>query len=331
MKSDLHKVLHPIAGRPMLEHLLGARRRAGARSGRSWSSAQGREQLEAALAARGVSRCRNRSSAPATRCSRPSGARRVRGRRADALRRRAARSRRDDARDGRAADAPTTRRRWSCSASSPGDPLQYGRVIAAATARCKMVEHKDARRGARLPSVQFGPAGGARSDDCSRCSPGSATTMPRASTTSPTSSASPRRRPTLRGGRRRSGRGRRDQHARRAGAAEARWQRAAAPRGDGRRRDAGRARDGVVRLGHRARPRHGDRAQRGLRPRRRRSPTGDDPRVQPSRGREPRRPARRSAPSRGCAPARCSAEAPRSAISSRSRTRCSARAPRPTI
>ncbi|MAC59632.1 MAG: bifunctional N-acetylglucosamine-1-phosphate uridyltransferase/glucosamine-1-phosphate acetyltransferase, partial [Novosphingobium sp.] len=27
MKSDLHKVLHPIAGRPMLEHLLDSARK----------------------------------------------------------------------------------------------------------------------------------------------------------------------------------------------------------------------------------------------------------------------------------------------------------------
>ncbi len=51
MKSDLHKVLHPIAGRPMLEHLLdGAAQLAPERQ--VIVAGHGRDQLEAALAGR---------------------------------------------------------------------------------------------------------------------------------------------------------------------------------------------------------------------------------------------------------------------------------------
>ena len=53
MKSDLHKVLHPIAGRPMLMHLLGSLDAlAPARTVVVVGS--GREQLQGALAGRGV-------------------------------------------------------------------------------------------------------------------------------------------------------------------------------------------------------------------------------------------------------------------------------------
>ena len=53
MKSDLHKVLHPIAGRPMLMHLLGALD-ALAPERAVVVVGSGREQLEAALAGRNV-------------------------------------------------------------------------------------------------------------------------------------------------------------------------------------------------------------------------------------------------------------------------------------
>ena len=52
MKSDLHKVLHPIAGRPMIEHLLAGIAEAGAERTVIVVGNQ-REQLEAALAGRG--------------------------------------------------------------------------------------------------------------------------------------------------------------------------------------------------------------------------------------------------------------------------------------
>ncbi|TFI59194.1 bifunctional UDP-N-acetylglucosamine diphosphorylase/glucosamine-1-phosphate N-acetyltransferase GlmU [Sphingomonas parva] len=53
MKSDLHKVLHPIAGRPMLEHLLASIDQLGAARTVVVVGNQ-REQLEAALAGRGI-------------------------------------------------------------------------------------------------------------------------------------------------------------------------------------------------------------------------------------------------------------------------------------
>ena len=49
MKSDLHKVLHPIAGRPMLLHLIDSVDQAGA-SARVVVVGKGREQIEAAVA-----------------------------------------------------------------------------------------------------------------------------------------------------------------------------------------------------------------------------------------------------------------------------------------
>jgi bifunctional UDP-N-acetylglucosamine pyrophosphorylase/glucosamine-1-phosphate N-acetyltransferase len=53
MKSDLHKVLHPIAGRPMIEHLLDSIAAAGAERTVIVIGSQ-REQLEAALARPGI-------------------------------------------------------------------------------------------------------------------------------------------------------------------------------------------------------------------------------------------------------------------------------------
>jgi len=53
MKSDLHKVLHPIAGRPMLEHLLASLETLGV-SRTVVVVGNQREQIESALAGRGV-------------------------------------------------------------------------------------------------------------------------------------------------------------------------------------------------------------------------------------------------------------------------------------
>ncbi len=53
MKSDLHKVLHPVAGRPMLLHLIDSLNRAGATRRVVVVGASG-EQVEAAVAATGV-------------------------------------------------------------------------------------------------------------------------------------------------------------------------------------------------------------------------------------------------------------------------------------
>ena len=53
MRSDTHKVLHPIAGKPMLLHLLDTVEALGAER-RVVVVGKGREQVEAALAGRGV-------------------------------------------------------------------------------------------------------------------------------------------------------------------------------------------------------------------------------------------------------------------------------------
>src|SRR6185436_15094736 len=54
MRSDTHKVLHPIAGKPMLLHLLSTVQKMGAER-RVVVVGKGREQLEAALESHGVS------------------------------------------------------------------------------------------------------------------------------------------------------------------------------------------------------------------------------------------------------------------------------------
>ena len=54
MRSDTHKVLHPIAGRPMLMHLLSTVEEMGAERG-VVVVGKGREQLEAALSGHGFS------------------------------------------------------------------------------------------------------------------------------------------------------------------------------------------------------------------------------------------------------------------------------------
>ncbi len=53
MKSELHKVLHPIAGQPMLHHLLDSLEAAGAARQVVVVGAR-REQVEASVAPRGV-------------------------------------------------------------------------------------------------------------------------------------------------------------------------------------------------------------------------------------------------------------------------------------
>ncbi|MBU1755961.1 MAG: NTP transferase domain-containing protein, partial [Alphaproteobacteria bacterium] len=51
MKSDLHKVLHPIAGRPMIDHLMASAAELGPAK-TVVVVGSGREQLEAAMAGR---------------------------------------------------------------------------------------------------------------------------------------------------------------------------------------------------------------------------------------------------------------------------------------
>ena len=68
MRSDTHKVLHPIAGRPMLMHLLATVEAMGA--GRSVVVVgKGREQLEKALGGHGIATAlQAEQKAPAMLC-----------------------------------------------------------------------------------------------------------------------------------------------------------------------------------------------------------------------------------------------------------------------
>ena len=147
MKSDLHKVLHPIAGRAMLEHLLGERRRARRRRARSSSSAR-RASRSSRWSPRMAawSSSRSRSWAPPMPCARPKPA--LAGFDGDVLILYGDTpfvERRDDARDARAA----ARRRCAGGGRRrlPARPIpkHYGRILAEPDGTIvKMVEYKDA-------------------------------------------------------------------------------------------------------------------------------------------------------------------------------------------
>ena len=145
MRSDTHKVLHPIAGRPLLLHLLDRVDALGA-DRRIVVLGKGREQVEAAIAGRGVEvavQAEQKGTGHAVQQA------------ADAL----------DAYDGPViilyGDTPfvetsTLRRMLDrldgdggpgivVLASAPADPLRYGRIILGQGDRiAKMVEYKDA-------------------------------------------------------------------------------------------------------------------------------------------------------------------------------------------
>lgn len=145
MKSDLHKVLHPIAGRPMLLHLIDSLNRAGATRRVVVVGASG-EQVEAAVAATGVEIAWQREQLGTAHA-----ALQAKGSLADfdgiaivcfgdtpllstdTLARLAARL--------EAADAPTV----AVLGFRPVDARAYGRIIAGADGTiAKMVEFKDA-------------------------------------------------------------------------------------------------------------------------------------------------------------------------------------------
>lgn len=149
MKSDLHKVLHPIAGRPMLEHLMASVAELGPRRLAVVVGA-GREQIEAAVGAR-ASTCLQEPQLGTGHAVLQA----------------------EDALQGFAGDVlvlygdvpfvrPQTMRamleRLHAADSpaavvlgfEPDDPLAYGRVIADDDGRIlKMVEYKDADEGER--------------------------------------------------------------------------------------------------------------------------------------------------------------------------------------
>jgi len=150
MRSDTHKVLHPIAGRPLLLHLLDRVDALGAER-RIVVLGKGREQVEAAIAGRGVEvavQAEQRGTGHAVQQA------------VDALGgyggpvivlygdtpfvESATLERMLDRLD--APDQPGT----VVLASSPVDPLSYGRIIRGQGDRiAKMVEHKDANEEER--------------------------------------------------------------------------------------------------------------------------------------------------------------------------------------
>jgi bifunctional UDP-N-acetylglucosamine pyrophosphorylase/glucosamine-1-phosphate N-acetyltransferase len=166
MKSDLHKVLHPLAGRPMLEHLLAsvdtiAPMRTVVVVG------SGRDQVEPLVAAHGgvvVVQDPQHGTAHAVRQAEPA----LAGFAGDVLilygdtplvtagtmRRMLERL--------RAADAPAA----VVVASRPADPLHYGRILAEADGTIvKMVEYKDASPAERAVDLCNSGLMAARAED----------------------------------------------------------------------------------------------------------------------------------------------------------------------
>ncbi|MEZ5742562.1 MAG: NTP transferase domain-containing protein [Sphingomonadaceae bacterium] len=144
MKSDVHKVLHPVGGRPMLEHLFQIRLAPFTAGTGDRRRARTRDSLRQPWASERQLPYKTRSSAPVTRCSRREKRSRaspvqvlilygdvpfVRTETMQAML----------ARLGEA-DKPAV----VVLGFEPDDPLQYGRVIAHDGAIQKMVEHKDA-------------------------------------------------------------------------------------------------------------------------------------------------------------------------------------------
>ncbi len=148
MKSDTHKVLHPIAGRPMLEHLLASA--AALEPARQVVVAgHGREQLEKALGGRAVIAVQDPQHGTGHAVQQAQGALAdftgdvlilygdVPFVRPETMRAMITRLHGDD--------NPAV----VVLAFEPADPLQYGRVIAEKGRVTKMVEHKDASQAER--------------------------------------------------------------------------------------------------------------------------------------------------------------------------------------
>jgi bifunctional UDP-N-acetylglucosamine pyrophosphorylase/glucosamine-1-phosphate N-acetyltransferase len=152
MKSDLHKVLHPIAGRPMIEHLLAAA--AELEPARSVVVAgHGREQLEAQLGSRATIAVQDPQLGTGHAVQQAEGA--LAGFDGDVL------ILYGDVPFVSAATMRTMIERLHADDQpavvvlgfEPADTLAYGRVIAEGDRIVKMVEHKDAseaERGCRL-------------------------------------------------------------------------------------------------------------------------------------------------------------------------------------
>lgn len=148
MKSDLHKVLHPIAGRPMLEHLLASA--AELNPARSVVVAgHGREQLEAQLGDRAVIAVQDPQHGTGHAVQQAEAA--LAGFEGDVLILYgdvpfvSAATMRSMIARLHGADAPAV----VVLGFEPADTLAYGRVIAEGDRIVKMVEHKDASEAER--------------------------------------------------------------------------------------------------------------------------------------------------------------------------------------
>ncbi|HMP55718.1 MAG TPA: bifunctional UDP-N-acetylglucosamine diphosphorylase/glucosamine-1-phosphate N-acetyltransferase GlmU [Novosphingobium sp.] len=148
MKSDLHKVLHPIAGRPMLEHLLASAEQL-APERQVVVAGHGREQLEAALAGRATIAVQEPQLGTGHAVQQAQAA--LAGFSGDVLVLYgdvpfvSAETMRAMIGRLHAPDAPAV----VVLAFEPADPLQYGRVITQGDRVVKMVEHKDASEAER--------------------------------------------------------------------------------------------------------------------------------------------------------------------------------------
>jgi bifunctional UDP-N-acetylglucosamine pyrophosphorylase/glucosamine-1-phosphate N-acetyltransferase len=164
MKSDLHKVLHPIAGRPMLEHLLGAVAEL-APARQVVVAGHGRDQLEAQLGGRATIAVQDPQLGTGHAVQQAEAA--LAGFAGDVLVLygdvpfvSAATMRAMIARL-HAADAPAV----VVLGFQPADPLQYGRVITDGDAIVKMVEFKDATEAERACGLCNSGLMAARADD----------------------------------------------------------------------------------------------------------------------------------------------------------------------
>ncbi len=143
MKSDLHKVLHPIAGRPMLMHLLASAAQL-APQRQVVVAGHGRDQLEKALGSSATIAVQDPQLGTAHAVQQAEGA--LAGFDGDVLILYGdvpfVRTETMQAMIARLheADAPAA----VVLGFTPADPLQYGRVITEGSRIVKMVEHKDA-------------------------------------------------------------------------------------------------------------------------------------------------------------------------------------------
>ncbi len=148
MKSSKHKVLHPLAGRPMIEHLLAALAELGPER-TVVVVGEGREQLEKALAGRAVFALQEPQLGTGHAVQQAEAA--LEGFEGDVL------VLYGDVPLVRAATMRALVDRLNASdrpeavvlGFEPDDPLQYGRVLATGDKITWMVEHKDADEGQR--------------------------------------------------------------------------------------------------------------------------------------------------------------------------------------